>query len=110
MASITSFIRWAGGKSWFIPHVSELIEGLDYNNYYEPFMGGASIFFSLNIPHEGYLSDLNEELVEAFCAVRDNPKEIIKYLKTYKTDEKSYTRLEQPNLKENIKKQHVFYT
>lgn len=38
MATITSFIRWAGGKSWFIPYVSQLIEGLDYNNYYEPFI------------------------------------------------------------------------
>ena len=90
MATITSFIRWAGGKSWFIPYVSELIEGLDYNNYYEPFMGGASIFFSLDIPHNGYLSDLNEELVGAFCAVRDNPQQIIRYLKEYKTDEDSY--------------------
>ena len=90
MATITSFIRWAGGKSWFIPYVSELIEGLDYNNYYEPFMGGASIFFSLDIPQNGYLSDLNEELVGAFCAVRDNPQQIIKYLKEYKTDEDSY--------------------
>lgn len=45
MAAITSFIRWAGGKSWLVPYVAQLIEGLNYNNYYEPFMGGASIFF-----------------------------------------------------------------
>lgn len=90
MAIITSFIRWAGGKSWFAPYVANLIEELDYNNYYEPFMGGASIFFSLNIPHNGYLSDLNAELVDTFCAVRDNPKRIIEYLKKYKTDEDSY--------------------
>ena len=90
MATITSFIRWAGGKSWLVPYVSQLIQGLDYNNYYEPFMGGASIFFSLDIPHNGYLSDLNAELVDAFCAVRDNPQQIIEHLKEYKTDEKSY--------------------
>ena len=90
MATITSFIRWAGGKSWLVPYVSQLIRGLDYNNYYEPFMGGASIFFSLDIPHNGYLSDLNAELVDAFCAVRDNPQQIIEHLKEYKTDEESY--------------------
>ena len=90
MATITSFIRWAGGKSWLVPYVSQLVKDLDYNNYYEPFMGGASIFFSLNIPHNGYLSDLNSELVDAFCAVRDNPQQIIEHLKKYKTDEKSY--------------------
>ena len=45
MSQNTSFIRWAGGKSWLVPYVKELIEGLDYNDYFEPFMGGASIFF-----------------------------------------------------------------
>lgn len=90
MAAITSFIRWAGGKSWLVPHVAEQVEKLDYNNYFEPFMGGASIFFSLDIPKKAYLSDVNEELINAFCAVRDNPKKIIEYLKGYKTDEESY--------------------
>ena len=90
MANITSFIRWAGGKSWLVPYVSNLIEDLDYNDYYEPFMGGASIFFSLNIPNKGCLSDINDELVNTFCAVRDNPQRIIKYLKQYKLDAESY--------------------
>ena len=90
MAPITSFIRWAGGKSWLVPYVAQLAEGLDYNNYYEPFMGGASIFFSLDLPNKGYLSDINNELINAFCAVRDNPEKVIQYLKEYKTDEESY--------------------
>ena len=90
MGSITSFIRWAGGKSWLVPYVSELIADLDYNDYYEPFMGGASIFFSLELPHCGCLSDINEELVNAFCAVRDNTERIIKHLKEYGVDEESY--------------------
>ena len=90
MAPITSFIRWAGGKSWLVPYVTQLTEGLDYNNYYEPFMGGASIFFSLDLPNKGCLSDINDELINAFCAVRDNPEKVIQYLKEYKTDEESY--------------------
>ncbi len=90
MAQITSFIRWAGGKSWLVPCVQELIRDLNFNNYHEPFMGGASIFFALDIPNKSYLSDINEELVDTFSAVRDNPEKIIKYLKEYGTDEKSY--------------------
>lgn len=90
MAPITSFIRWAGGKSWLVPYVAQLTEKLEYNNYYEPFMGGASIFFSLNLPKGGCLSDINEELVNTFCAVRDDPNRIIGHLKEYKTDEDSY--------------------
>ena len=90
MAPITSFIRWAGGKSWLVPYVAQLTEGLDYNNYYEPFMGGASIFFSLDLPNKGCLSDINDELINTFCAVRDNPERVIRYLKEYETDEESY--------------------
>lgn len=90
MAHINSFIRWAGGKSWLVPFVEELIDGLEYNDYFEPFMGGASIFFSLNAANDSFLSDINEELVNTFCAVRDNPNRIIDYLKLYKSDEQSY--------------------
>lgn len=90
MAPITSFIRWAGGKSWLVPYVQELLDGLDYNNYHEPFMGGASIFFAIDTPKQSYLSDANEELVNAFIAIRDNPQIVIEYLKGYKTDEQSY--------------------
>ena len=60
MAPITSFIRWAGGKSWLVPYVAQLTEGLDYKNYYEPIMGGASIFFSLDLSNKGCLSDIND--------------------------------------------------
>ena len=90
MAQITSFIRWAGGKSWLVPFVEELIDGLEFNNYHEPFMGGASVFFAIDTPNKSYLSDVNPELVGAFCAVRDNPQRIIDYLKEYKTDSHSY--------------------
>ena len=85
-----SFIRWAGGKSWLVPYVQELIDGLEFNNYHEPFMGSASVFFSINVPQKCFLSDLNHELVVAFCAVRDNPQRVINYLKDYRTDEESY--------------------
>ena len=90
MAKMASFIRWAGGKSWLVPFVQELIEGLDYNNYFEPFMGGASIFFSIHPPHQSFLSDINKELVNTFQAVRDNPQKVIEYLKELVPNEETY--------------------
>lgn len=93
MAPITSFIRWAGGKSWLVPYVQELTKDLTINNYFEPFMGGASIFFAIDIVNNSMLSDINAELVNMFCAVRDNPKRIIKYLTTYTPDEETYYRI-----------------
>ena len=90
MAQMTTFIRWAGGKNWLVPYVQELIKDLEYNNYHEPFMGGASVFFSIEPPQRSFLSDVNNELVEAFCAVRDNPQRVIGYLKEYRVDSESY--------------------
>ncbi len=93
MAHITSFIRWAGGKSWLVPYVQELVSGLQYNDYHEPFMGGASIFFALDEPGKSYLSDLNGELINAFICVRDNPKRVISYLACFKNNEESYYQI-----------------
>jgi len=90
MAHRESFIRWAGGKSWLVPVIKEMIANLDYNDYYEPFMGGASIFFALDPQNDVYLSDINMELVNAFCAVKDNPKRVIYYLKQMKSNEAEY--------------------
>lgn len=97
MAQITSFIRWAGGKSWLVPYVRELIDGLNYNKYFEPFMGGASIFFSIEHPHQSYLSDVNLELVNTFCAVRDNPRKIITHLNSFHLGEDIYYQIRSEN-------------
>lgn len=90
MGKNMSFLRWAGGKSWLVPFVEEITKGLEFNNYFEPFMGGASVFFSCEVRGKAYLSDINDELVNAFCAVRDNPKRVVNYLKEMKTDEQNY--------------------
>ena len=90
MAKNTSFIRWAGGKAWFVPVVQDMIQNIQFNNYIEPFMGGASIFFSLDLPNRAYLSDINGELVNTFIQIRDELELVTEKLKEYKTDKDSY--------------------
>ncbi len=93
MARNTSFIRWAGGKSWLVPTIQELLIDLKFNNYHEPFMGGASVFFAIQEPAMSYLSDTNEELINTFKCVRDNPKRVIEYLSQFSNDEDSYYKI-----------------
>lgn len=93
MAKTASFIRWAGGKRWFISDFQNMIKNIQFNNYFEPFMGGASIFFSLDIPNHAYLSDINGELVNTFIQIRDNMEQVVSIMREYKNDKDSYYRI-----------------
>lgn len=37
MPTIEPFIRWAGGKTWLIPYISEMVSNLHIEHYHEPF-------------------------------------------------------------------------
>lgn len=67
--SVKPFLRWAGGKTWFIKHIGKYIPE-EFDNYYEPFVGGGSVFFYLKskgyIKNKAYLSDSNAELINTY--------------------------------------------
>ncbi|MEI6757554.1 MAG: Dam family site-specific DNA-(adenine-N6)-methyltransferase [Chlorobium sp.] len=78
MSNGKSFLRWAGSKKKLIPELrSYWNEGL--SRYVEPFMGSATLFFAIQ-PTNATLSDINSELVDAFCAVRDHPRAVFNRL------------------------------
>ena len=91
---IKPFLRWAGGKSWFIDHLGNLLDGQNFTNYYEPFLGGGSIFFSISVTDAvATLSDANRELIDTYIAVRDNVEEVIQYFATYENTSDFYYKL-----------------
>ena len=91
---IKPFLRWAGGKSWFIDHLETLIEGKTFTNYYEPFLGGGSVFFSLSVTDAvATLSDANKELIDTYIAIRDNVEEVIQYFSSYENTSAFYYSL-----------------
>ena len=55
------FLKWVGGKRSVLP---ELLKRLpeSYDTYYEPFLGGGALYFSLQ-PERAYLSDINFHLL-----------------------------------------------
>src|SRR3990172_6936049 len=66
------FIKWAGGKSQLLPDMSKLFPPKQQiGRYFEPFLGGAAVFFYLQHP-KSFLSDSNEELIELYKAVQQN--------------------------------------
>lgn len=82
------FLKWAGGKSQlisqYVPYFPQ-----KFTTYYEPFLGGGAVFFHLygvtrneqppkNFP--AILTDINPELVNVYCCVRDRVEELIALL------------------------------
>jgi DNA adenine methylase len=75
------FLKWAGGKSKLISqYVSYFPE--NYTAYYEPFLGGGAVFFHLK-PSAARLSDINPELINAYCCVKDDVETLISLLKIH---------------------------
>jgi len=84
------FIKWAGGKTRLLarllPHVPGSIE-----NYHEPFLGGGAMYFAVaaRVSGTSYLSDLNEELVNAWIAVRDHRDDLEAALEEYRANDQA---------------------
>lgn len=93
MSHIEPFIRWAGGKTWLVPFMKQLTQDLKYKNYYEPFLGGAAVFFSLTPPKHAYLSDINADLIDTYTAIRDIPDDVIQALQLLQNTEEDYYRI-----------------
>ena len=86
---IVPFLKWAGGKRWMIYEYPELFP-TEYNRYIEPFLGSGAVFFSLK-PKKAILSDLNSELIETYCAIRDDYNRVeIELKKHHRNHSKSY--------------------
>jgi DNA adenine methylase len=81
------FLKWAGGKTQLL---QELLARMPdtYEVFYEPFIGGGALYFAVS-PSQAVIADINEDLVNAYTVVRDNPKELIKALSKFK-NEKEY--------------------
>jgi len=75
------FVKWAGGKRSI---VHELVARLpkQYGKYYEPFVGGAALFFEL-LPRQAFLSDINFDLVLAYNAIKKDLPKLLEVLRQH---------------------------
>ena len=83
---VTPFLKWVGGKRQLIPVINESIsKNFTNHNYYEPFVGGGAILFHL-YPKKAVINDFNEELINVYKTIKENPEELITDLRTHKND------------------------
>lgn len=90
---IKPFLRWAGGKTWLTKHIHQYLLR-EFENYFEPFLGGGSIYFFLKnnnlVKGEVTLADVNSGLIECYKTLRDKPELVVNELKKYKNQPSEY--------------------
>lgn len=69
------FIIWVGGKTRSRKKIIESFPE-DFNKYYEPFIGGGSIFMELGHPN-AHLTDVNPQLINCYKKVKTQPKKFV---------------------------------
>lgn len=109
--SLKPFLRWAGGKIWLTRAIDDFLPKT-INNYYEPFLGGGSIFIHLKknqkITGNAYLSDINEALINTYKIIRDHPSELVINLKKHKNNKDYYYRERAIKYNQNIERASQF--
>lgn len=79
-------LKWAGGKSRILDEILERLPE-DIATYYEPFVGGAAVFFALASTgrfRRAVLSDLNRDLVDVYKGVKKDVDAVIQLLEDYR--------------------------
>lgn len=90
------FIRWVGGKAQSLRSLRSHVP-LNFNRYYEPFVGGGAFFFSM-MPKDAFLSDVNKELMITYEVLRDDVEALMRLLREYPNTEEFFKELRATDL------------
>ena len=68
-------IKWSGSKRSQADEILKYVPK-EFNTYYEPFIGGGSILYTLH-PQKAICGDIYEPLINLWKEIQDNPVHII---------------------------------
>ncbi len=91
MIKARPFIKWVGWKRQLIEQFQAFFPK-DFNNYHEPFLWGWAVFFNLQ-KKQSFLSDVNEELINTYIVIKNNTKELIKFLETLEYSKEKFLEI-----------------
>lgn len=84
-------LKWAGGKQGIASRLVELFPS-DFERYFEPFVGGGSILFTLR-PRKAIISDANGWLIDTYEAIREDQAQVAGILDGLKNTKEEYMKL-----------------
>lgn len=82
---VKPFLKWAGGKGQLLAEIEKYYPFANRNitKYAEPFVGGGAVLFDILSKYdlkEVYISDINAELINTYCVIREDIDELISML------------------------------
>lgn len=80
-------VKWVGGKRQLLHEIIPLIKMIRprFTTYVEPFLGGGAVLFALR-PSKAIVNDLNDELINVYRTVRDDPDRLIELLSEHQRE------------------------
>lgn len=85
---VRPFVKWVGGKRQLLSDINRL-RPKKFNTYFEPFIGGGAVLLHLQ-PSVARVADVNEELVNLYKVIRDQPEDLIIDLNKHKNTEEYF--------------------
>jgi len=81
------FVKWAGGKGSLLSEITARIpRGRTFHRYVEPFVGAGALLFWIRRSFPGLeclIADSNEELINAYRAIRGDADRVLTKLETH---------------------------
>ncbi len=82
--TVKPFLKWAGGKGQLLSEIKKYYPFNDrITKYAEPFVGGGAVLFDILSKYnldEIYISDINVELINCYCMIRNHVGNLISQL------------------------------
>lgn len=78
---MSPILKWAGGKTQLLDPIKARLPET-YNTYYEPFIGGGAVLFSVS-PNTAMINDSNEQLINLYMQLKSAPELLIQILSDF---------------------------
>lgn len=80
-ANLKPVTKWVGGKRQLLTKLQKF-KPKNYNTYFEPFVGGGALLFSLH-PQNAVINDFNSSLMNVYLVIKKNPEELLEILEKH---------------------------
>lgn len=77
------FLRWVGGKRQLLPELRKELPA-KFETYYEPFVGGGTLFFDLRangFKGNAVLGDANDRLIRSYRGIKTHVEDVVDNLR-----------------------------